>query len=236
MITVFFDLGATLITGPDRGPAGRLAERLSLSAEQKKVLSGEMMTANWQASDGLAGFLTQSFNVAESDAREAAAWIWDTQFGEVEAIDGAYDAVARMLDAEFQVGMVSNIWHPYLEGAKAALGDAFEKIGGPKFFSYAEGSAKPDVDVFQSVVAQAGVPADKCVMIGDTYEMDILPALEHGLGAIWVLHRPEKEQDDLVRVLNGDAPCPNVTLRHIQDLRADDVYLALGEFEDERED
>ena len=71
--------------------------------------------------------------------------------------------------------------------------------------------------------------------MGDTYEMDIGPALEAGMGAIWVMHRPEKEKKDVLNVLNGDAPCPNVTLGHISDLDVHHIHDALAYIEDEAE-
>ena len=35
---------------------------------------------------------------------------------------------------------------------------------------------------------------------------------------VWVLHRPEKERADLVEVLNGNAPPPDLTLALIAEL------------------
>jgi FMN phosphatase YigB (HAD superfamily) len=54
--------------------------------------------------------------------------------------------------------------------------------------------------------------------VGDTYANDIAPAIEAGMQTIWVLHRPEKEKSDLVRVLNGNAKAPGLTLESIAQL------------------
>ena len=56
-------------------------------------------------------------------------------------------------------------------------------------------------------------------MVGDTYKNDIRPAIDLGMRTVWVLHRPEKEKADLIRVLNGDAPRPDLTLTSIAELK-----------------
>ena len=232
MTTVFFDLGATLITGPDRGPAGRIAEQLSLSKEQKKQLSSRIMTSKWQEPEHLCDYITSEFYTDKGATETVAKEIWYAQFEEVKKIEGSLDVLSRMKEAEFNVGVISNIWHPYLQGAISALGSHYDDMTGPRFFSYDREMAKPDDRVFETVVDEAKVSADRCVMIGDTYEMDIQPALENGMAAIWILHRPKKEKQDLVRVLNGEAPCPNITLDHISQLEADHIHEALAQIEE----
>jgi len=60
--------------------------------------------------------------------------------------------------------------------------------------------------------------AEDAVMVGDTYRNDIRPAIELGMRTVWVLHRPEKEKADLIAVMNGDAPPPDLTLASIAEL------------------
>ena len=48
------------------------------------------------------------------------------------------------------------------------------------------GLAKPDRRIFEIALELAGAPAEACVMIGDSEEADILPALELGLRTIRV--------------------------------------------------
>ena len=56
-------------------------------------------------------------------------------------------------------------------------------------------------------------------MVGDNYKNDIRPAIEMGTRTVWVLHRPGKERADLVDVLNGDSPPPNLTISSIAELK-----------------
>jgi FMN phosphatase YigB (HAD superfamily) len=59
--------------------------------------------------------------------------------------------------------------------------------------------------------------AEDAVMVGDTYKNDIRPAIELGMRTVWVLHRPEKEEVDLMDVTNGHAPPPDLLLKSIQE-------------------
>lgn len=54
------------------------------------------------------------------------------------------------------------------------------------------GKPKPHADFFAAVLAQAGLSADKTVLIGDDPERDIIGASQHGLRTVWV----NREQKD----------------------------------------
>ena len=129
-------------------------------------------------------------------------------------------AMRDVLDAGYRVGLISNIWHPYLESARRHHGALFEEMAraAPQLFSYCEGIAKPDVRLYERAIAAAACRAEECVMVGDTYAADIAPAMRAGMKAIWLLHRPVEERADLVRVVNGEAPKPTVTVTSIAEV------------------
>jgi FMN phosphatase YigB (HAD superfamily) len=93
--------------------------------------------------------------------------------------------------------------------------------------SYREGVAKPSPEPFRRVLAAAGVPSSRAVMVGDSYAYDIEPAAAIGMRTVWVLHRPEKEAEHLVRVLDGRLQRPTRTVRAIGSVDAD-LIAALG--------
>jgi FMN phosphatase YigB (HAD superfamily) len=80
------------------------------------------------------------------------------------------------------------------------------------------GVSKPDKEFFRQALKRLNAAPHEVVMIGDTYRNDILPAIELGMQTVWVLHRPDKERDALVDVLNGASPKPHHTLHSIADL------------------
>lgn len=49
------------------------------------------------------------------------------------------------------------------------------------------GIDKPDPRIFEWALAQASVPVDRCVMIGDRLDNDILPARSVGMLGVWLL-------------------------------------------------
>ena len=77
---------------------------------------------------------------------------------------------------------------------------------------------KPDPAFFQYALRAVEASAGEAIMVGDTYKNDIRPAIELGMRTVWVLHRPEKEKADLIAVMNGDAPPPDLTLASIAEL------------------
>ena len=81
------------------------------------------------------------------------------------------------------------------------------------------GLSKPDKKFFEAALRELGAEPKDVVMIGDTYRNDIRPAIDLGMRTIWVLHRPEKEREALVEVLNNAAPRPDVTLHSIAELQ-----------------
>ena len=48
------------------------------------------------------------------------------------------------------------------------------------------GTRKPDPTIFRYALANLGVPPERVTMLGDSWENDILGALESGLAAVWL--------------------------------------------------
>jgi putative hydrolase of the HAD superfamily len=48
------------------------------------------------------------------------------------------------------------------------------------------GSIKPDPDIFRAALEHVGCSADEAVMIGDSWESDVLGAIQAGIRAIWL--------------------------------------------------
>ena len=124
--------------------------------------------------------------------------------------------IARLRDASISRAYLSNIWPPFY----AHFHNSFAtEATSPQFLSFQMGLSKPDKAFFHAALERLQVPASEIVMIGDTYKNDIRPAIDLGMRTIWVLHRPEKEREALVEVLNNAAPRPDVTLHSIAELQ-----------------
>jgi HAD superfamily hydrolase (TIGR01509 family) len=62
--------------------------------------------------------------------------------------------------------------------------------------SAAFGKRKPHIGIFQAALAHFHVSPEKAVMIGDTYEADIIGGEQAGMNTIWITRRVRKALDD----------------------------------------
>lgn len=49
-----------------------------------------------------------------------------------------------------------------------------------------EGIAKPDPRIFETALQRANCPVERCVMIGDRLDNDIVPAKKLGFKTVWI--------------------------------------------------
>lgn len=211
-----FDIGSTLIEGPPYGPARRLAEMLELGAPAARELERVLFRTPSATPEDLALHVARAVNVDLTRALEACGSLWRSQLTEAYTLEGAAEAVAALERAGIRRAYLSNIWPPFYEHFRRAFRSEAEA---PQFLSFRMGLSKPDRAFFEAALRELGVPAGEVVMIGDTYKNDIQPAIELGMRTVWVLHRPQKEREALVDVLNGTAPRPDLTLRSIAELK-----------------
>ncbi len=115
----------------------------------------------------------------------------------------------RSLAPRFKLGLVAN--------AGAAAKKALRRDGLDRFFSVImlseeAGIEKPDEEIFQRALEQAGVQADRAIHVGNRLDNDIRPAQRVGMKTIWVLRgdappAPTVEQlcepDAVIISLNG---------------------------------
>jgi HAD superfamily hydrolase (TIGR01509 family) len=215
---VILDIGAPLVTGPSRGPASRIAEGLGLDGAQKRALHAGLMTRPFEAPGEVAAFVSELG--IEVDPDHTVREVWEAQCTEARPIDGAAAALEGLRERGVRLALISNIWAPYLHAARACHGAFFDAHVAPELqlFSYREGIAKPAPELFERVLERAGVAPAEAMMVGDSYAEDIAPAAALGLRTTWVLHRPEREAEQLARVLNADAAPPTRAITAIADL------------------
>jgi HAD superfamily hydrolase (TIGR01549 family) len=67
------------------------------------------------------------------------------------------------------------------------------------------GSEKPDPAIFEHALAEAGSPAERCVMVGDRLDNDIIPARRQGLKGIWLLRGEAPDEPTREQLAQADA-------------------------------
>jgi len=106
------------------------------------------------------------------------------------AEDDAASVLQTLLKRGFHLGAVSN------GSDDRNAFEMLEKANLRRFFeivitSAAHGRRKPDASIFQAALDHFGVGARRTVMIGDSYDADILGAHGLGLPTIWITRRVE---------------------------------------------
>jgi HAD superfamily hydrolase (TIGR01509 family) len=216
----FLDIGGTLVNGPPKGPAARLAAPLDLSGAEQERLRTALMTHRWEHPQSVTDFVCEGFAKARPAAEHAIARLWADQEVEATPIEGAIAAITAIAESGLRLAIISNIWHPYLVAVERHFGGLIDRFVDPalRFYSYREGVAKPSEEIFRRALSAAKCEPREAVMIGDSYREDIEPAANLGLNTIWMFHRPAKEAPNVLRVLNGIAPRPTQTLSSIEEL------------------
>lgn len=96
---------------------------------------------------------------------------------------------------KYTLAIVSNFYG----NLRAVLQD----FGLLRFFPYVidstvVGVRKPDASIFRLAMEEMGLPAEEVFVVGDSYQKDILPALELGCKAIWVKGTSWDASDDSI--------------------------------------
>ena len=150
---------------------------------------------------------------------EVLSEVWEDQRRSVRAIDGATEVLKALKAMGLRLGLLSSTWHPLYASFLRNCSEMAELLD-YAVLSYRLGYKKPSPEFFRLALAEADAPAEQCWMIGDSYELDIEPAMLVGMHTIWVLRRPEKERLLLAQVLRGEKPCPDWSAAHLDEVVA----------------
>jgi HAD superfamily hydrolase (TIGR01509 family) len=218
----FVDIGATLVGADVKGPATRIGAMVGLDRERRRALREALMTTDLGGPGEVADYLVGALGVERAVAEEVARRIWEAQLRDARPLPGAPEALARLAAEGWRLGLISNIWRPYLQSVRAHYGPFFDARVEPELqlFSFQLGAAKPAPEVFAEALRRAAVPAERAVMVGDSYDEDIAPAAALGLKTVWVQTRPDDQAEAIARVRDGSAPPPTLTVDSLDALDA----------------
>lgn len=213
-----FDIGATLVTGPPVAPNKVIAGLLDgiTAAEAASVI----MTQPFESADQVCAALERSLRAKiDARARLGIELLWETQSRAPVGIRGACETILELKNRGLKIGLLSDIWTPYYLGVERELPEVIDAADSI-VLSCRTGHRKPEPANFRTVLDELGVEPKEALMVGDTYEHDIRPAIELGMRTIWILARPDKEAESIVRVGTGQAPEPTWTATDICDVRS----------------
>lgn len=216
MGAVLFDIGSTLVEGPDISPAKLIARLLGLADSEKGRVADIIMCSTFGEAGAMCGGLKTCLQV-EPFPEDSVRAVWADQENAPREIPGATGAVRYVKEAGLKVGLVSDIWEPYYRGFLAACPELSSLVDFAGL-SFREGCRKPATALFEKAVQELGVRPEDTWMVGDTYENDLAPAIRLGLRTIWVLSRPEKEYPAMEGVLKNRLPRPDIIIDTVADL------------------
>jgi HAD superfamily hydrolase (TIGR01662 family) len=115
--------------------------------------------------------------------------------------DDAIATLQALLESNYRLGIISNgsdDLNTYELLEKVNLRSYFEFI----LSSAAFGKRKPHPAIFRAGLDHFKIPPDQTVMVGDTYEADILGARQLGMNTIWITRRHHSSPAD--QLILGD--------------------------------
>lgn len=214
---VLFDIGSTLIMGPSVSPTKEIAKHFGLSAEKALQVTRLVMCTDFQGPADVCRTL-QSVGIGiNQDDCEFVSRLWHDQETSARPIEGGLETVRFFQEAGKAIGLLSDIWPAYYRAFTQVCPEIAE-LAEIKQLSFQVHLKKPEAAFFQSAIQAFKMPPHRILMVGDTYSNDIAPAIQQGMKTAWILSRAEREVPELVGVISGSLPRPDVTVGSILDL------------------
>jgi HAD superfamily hydrolase (TIGR01509 family) len=215
---IFFDMGQTLIAGGSLSPRRLVGSRLALSERETKKVGRLIMTHPATEPSSLAYALRGILLDREPrGVQTVLEEVWTEQTRGVQELDDATMVLRILKEKGFTLGLLSNTWHPLYLGFCSKcpeMAELFDHF----ILSFRLGCKKPSLEIYRRALAQTGGNPDQCWMVGDSYELDMEPALAMGMHGIWVLHHPEREKTLLSQVINGQKSRPDWSVNHLAEI------------------
>ncbi len=120
--------------------------------------------------------------IMKDSGLEGPMYLWK----EVEWIPGAEEAL-RALNSRYLCCIATSAGHSGVEEMLLAL----KRVGAEKYFDFFYsakelGVSKPDPEFFRKVAERVGFKPSNCIMVGNSYEKDIIGARKSGMKTVWL--------------------------------------------------
>jgi putative hydrolase of the HAD superfamily len=109
----------------------------------------------------------------------------------------AAEVFARLKNLGYRLGVISN--------SDGSIESSMKKFGFTPFFdcmidSHVVGVEKPDSRIFELALQKLGLPAERCVYVGDNYDRDVVGARRAGLVPILIDPFEVVAEQDVARI------------------------------------
>lgn len=214
----FFDLGNTLVSGQAETARDLLASRLQLNEKEKRKAGRLLMTCNAAEPKILACALERILPGHDpAGIFKTITHLWREQYESVSEIDGADRLLLMLKRSGIILGLISNTWEPFYQGFREkcpTISEMFDHT----VLSFRLGEKKPSAAIFNYALKLTCRKPSECIIVGDSFELDINPARDLGFQTAWVLSRPEREKAATALMLRGLLRPPDIVAADIPDL------------------
>lgn len=157
-----------------------------LERTHHRVLAGELSFADSRIERMRLLFEEVGQDAVDDDFADAAGIYAATYRRSRRAVDGACELLDRLRPG-CVVGVVTNHFRTEQESklADCGLADRVDFM----VTSEETGSTKPDAEIFRTALELGGARASESVMVGDSWAMDIIGALNAGIRPVWFNRR-----------------------------------------------
>lgn len=116
--------------------------------------------------------------------------------------DGVHEILSYLRDKGYNLGIIANQNKGLCERLSTwDIRKYFDIVISSSDFEY----AKPELKIFEIAITKSNTNAEKCVMIGDRIDNDIIPAKVVGMKTVWIKSGFSAIQDDKICGKNADA-------------------------------
>lgn len=119
----------------------------------------------------------------EDNSQTIQNQIFENCFSVIEDCASVSRDVLKYISTKYEIGVISNFY--------GNLDKVLDELGLLSFFSVVVDSAhinyrKPQTEIFNYAINKGRILAQDCIMVGDSYKNDILPAKKLGMKTIWL--------------------------------------------------
>ena len=199
---IIFDLSEVLITGiKDTGIALREKHQLEIADPKMDWAHEKHPLLTPLAKEFFHGTVSEDDYVRDVVAKYPqigdAEWLKQHIRGNFVEVESTRDIVIRLRQLGYKLSILSNHAKEWLEHCEEKFN--FHELFDTRVYSYDVGASKPDLRMYQAVLAQLKTTADKCLFIDDS---DINTGAAEALGFRTIVFTTASELErDLNRVL-----------------------------------
>jgi len=201
---VLFDIGGTLVDEPEVDLGTGIAAALGLGPGQAATIR-DLVLRNVLTAAALTEHLRNDLRLPD-EPTAVVRELWDAACADLIEVPFAETCLAALAAAGVKVGVVANLSSAAAEGFRIACPTLVSLIE-TWTISCEHGSTKPSATIFHAALAALGLAPAQVLMVGDSLEHDVVPAIALGMTAVW-LRRNEAGAAHVVEVDPHGAPFP----------------------------